>query len=331
MPEGIEVRKFANILIHNLLGHNITAINILKGRYTKKAFDGYKDLVDSLPARIVSIKCKGKFTYIELESHVETKHGIDKKTFWLFNTLGLTGGWTVRAKAKKDFKEIRGVRYLRNEKHKDEIFAYPVIWEYISNNNMSEWFERALDHLNVEITVDNGLVAYFYDQLSFGTLKVIDSKIELDKKLRELGADMLDTGTTFEVFKKAITKGTNKTKAIGNVIVNQKVISGIGNYLRADGLWMAKVSPFRKVDELSNTELESIYKNIRALMWGDYAPEDAIRLGFISKDFKIPHDYGREFFVYRQETDPEGRKAEKKELYEGSQKRFIYWVPEVQK
>ena len=120
-------------------------------------------------------------------------------------------------------------------------------------------------------------------------------------------------------------------KAIGNVLVNQKQISGIGNYLRADALWMARISPFRKVEDLSEAELERVYKNVRALMWGDYAPEDAVRLGYISKDFKIPHDYGREFFVYRQETDLHGHKVEKKELYEGSQKRFIYWVPDIQK
>ena len=337
MPEGIEVRKFADILIHNLVGHNLTAVNILKGRYTKRAFDGFHDLVSALPARIINIKCKGKFTYIELKSLNS------EKTFWLFNTLGLTGGWTVQAKSKKEFKDVKGARYLRSnlpEKSgvgvgsvciEEYIYAYPVIWEYISNNNMSEWFERALTHLNVEFVIDNGLRAYFYDQLSFGTLKVLDKKSELDKKLRELGPDMLDKDTTFEVFKKAVGKGVNKDKLIGNVIVNQKVISGIGNYLRADGLWMARISPFRKVSELGMDELELVYKSVRALMWGDYASEEAVRLGYINKDFKIPHDYGREFFVYRQDTDLDGHKVEKKELYEGSQKRFIYWVPDVQK
>jgi formamidopyrimidine-DNA glycosylase len=141
---------------------------------------------------------------------------------------------------------------------------------------------------------------------------------------------MLEKETTFEVFKKAVGKGANQGKAIGNVLVNQRVISGVGNYLRADALWLAKVSPFRKVSELNNDELEAVYKSVRALMWGDYAPEEARRMGYIGKEFKIPHDYGREFFVYRQEADLDGRKVRKEELYEGSQKRSIYWVPEVQ-
>ena len=329
MPEGVEVRKFADILIHNLVGHSIVGVNILKGRYTKKSFDGFRVLTEMLPAKIVSVKCKGKMTYIELHSQKEGK------TVWLINTLGLTGGWTVAAKEKKDLHSERRLRYMKKDGEgvgvgASWIFAYPIIWEYISNNNANEWFERALDHLNVEFVMDDGRRGYFYDQLSFGTLKVVETRAELEKKLKELGADMLDETTGFEVFKKAVVKGVNKEKMIGNVLVNQRVISGIGNYLRADGLWLARVSPFRKVGELSDEELEIIYKSMRALMWGDYAPDEARKKGYIGGDFKIPHDYGREFFIYRQDTDIEGRKVVKEELYEGSQKRFIYWVKEMQ-
>lgn len=326
MPEGVEVRKFADILIHNLVGYNIMEINILKGRYTKKAFDGFRTLVDNIPAKVISVKCKGKMTYIEL-------NGKDGNTVWLINTLGLTGGWTVAAKEKKELHIEQRMRYLKKKAFgtsAELVFAYPIIWEYISNNNANEWFKSALDHLNVEFVMDNGKRGYFYDQLSFGTLKVIENRGELDKKLRELGADMLDESTTAEVFKKMVKKNTNKNKAIGNVLVNQRVISGVGNYLRSDALWLAKISPFRKVCELSDGELEIIYKSIRALMWGDYAPDQARKNGYISGELKIPHDYGREFFVYRQETDIEDHKVVKEELYEGTQKRFIYWVPEIQ-
>lgn len=336
MPEGIEIRKFADILQGNIEGHMITKINIIKGRYTKKPFDGFQELEKALPVRIQSVKTKGKFTYIELQSGDGDGNGNgNDKVFWLFNTLGLTGGWTVCGKTKSDLKDSKKIRYLESDSHQDNgkcaVFAYPIIWEYISNNNLSEWFERALDHLNVELVMDNGLRAYFYDQLSFGTLKVITDKNGLEKKLKELGADIMDLETTFEIFKKQITKKSNCKKMIGNVIVNQRVISGVGNYLRADALWMSKISPFRLVEDITDKELELLYKSIRALMWGDYDYDFALKKGFINKGFKIPHDYGREFFIYRQETDLDGNKVSKKELFEGSQKRFIYWVPSIQK
>ena len=316
MPEGVEIKKFADILIANIVGHNIREINILKGRYTKKQFDGYNDIIKNkeLPMKVKSIKTKGKFTYFEL---VSSNTG---KTIWLFNTLGLTGGWTVSGPSKNALKSTPNMRYMKstakdsNDEDNARVYAYPIIWEYISNNNLSEWFEKALDHLNVEFVMDNGLKMYFYDQLSFGTLKIIDKKTDLEKKLKELGPDMLDKETTFEIFQKHITKKTHSDKAIGNVIVNQKVISGIGNYLRSDALWMAKVSPFRKVSEIDNNELELIYKAVRGLMWGDYNYNEAVKLGYISKEFKIPHDYDRELFVYRQDNDIDGNKVTKTEL-----------------
>lgn len=335
MPEGVEIRKFADILSANLVGHSIIAVNILKGRYTKKVFNGYNELIANLPVIVKSVKTKGKFTYLELQSTRE------KKTLWLFSTLGLTGGWTVASKNKSKLKTIPNIRYLRgnSQTNNELVFAYPIIWEYISNNNLTEWFEKALNHLNVEFILDgdlnngldNGLVAYFYDQLSFGTLSVIDTREELDKKLKELGPDIMnDAETTFEVFKKQIMKKNNHSKMIGNVIVNQKVISGIGNYLRADALWMARISPFRKVKDINDNEIEKLYRSIRILMWGDYNYDEGVKKGIIKDGDKIPRDYGKEFFVYRQDVDINGNKVSKKELYEGSQKRFIYWVEQEQ-
>ena len=60
MPEIIEVLRFADILRSNLIGHKITHINILKGRYSKKPFEGYEELKKELPLTIESINTKGK-------------------------------------------------------------------------------------------------------------------------------------------------------------------------------------------------------------------------------------------------------------------------------
>ena len=123
----------------------------------------------------------------------------------------------------------------------------------------------------------------------------------------------------------------NLDKAIGIVIMNQKVISGVGNYLRADILYLSKISPFRKVNKLNDEELREIFKNCKILTWGDYDYKKAKKLKIINKTTKLPCDYDRMFFVYYQDEDIHGNKVIKKELFEGSQKRFIYYVPEIQK
>lgn len=325
MPEGIEIRKFADVLRNNILGHKITHINILKGRYSKKPFEGFSVLKKELPLTVDAINTKGKFTYFTLSNN-------KKKQFYLFNTLGLSGGWTIKAKKKSDFSKCDNCHYMKKEVDSgSDIFMYPTILEYISEDNSNNWFQRALNHLNVEFITNIDTTIVFYDILNFGTLKATDKPADLEKKLKELGPDMMEDTTTFEIFKKQITKGANKTKPIGNVIVNQKLISGVGNYLRADGLWMSKISPFRNVEDIGDKEMELLYKSLRALMWGDYNYKEGVKKSIITNTIKLPNDYRQDFFVYRQDKDINGKKVKKTELFDGSQKRFIHWVEEVQK
>ena len=327
MPEVIEVRKFADIVSENIIGKTITHINILKGRYKKKIFDGYNDLIKALPLKIEAIHTKGKFTYMTFVSVNN-----DNKKFYLFNTLGLSGGWTLKSDKKSNFAKCKNCNYFEREK---DIFTYPSLLDYISKNNQTKWFETELKHLNVEfITNYKNISFYFYDQLSFGTLKAVDCNINgetiLEKKLKELGPDLLDDTTTFELFKLQLRKKVNESKAIGNVIVNQKIISGVGNYLRADSLWMSKLSPFRKVKDTTDDELKTLYDSIIGLIWGDYNYEFAIKKKYIKSSLKLPHHYNRDFFIYNHIKDIYNNTIQKEELYEGSQKRFIYWVKSIQ-
>ena len=118
----------------------------------------------------------------------------------------------------------------------------------------------------------------------------------------------MNKSTTFEIFKNKITKKNNLEKVIGNVLVNQKVISGIGNYLRADILWLSKISPFRKVKDLSNHDLQNIYDSSKSILANNL----------------------QKFYIYKCNYDMYGNKVLTDLLYEGSQKRIIYWVKERQ-
>lgn len=301
MPEINEVRRYADFLLKKLKNKSILEINILNGRYKKhKPFDKYNELVKKLPIKLLYVKTKGKFLYMILEDG-----------YYIFSTLGLSGGWT----------------YQSNNSDK---FEHPLSSSYLDQKKVEGYMKIALDHLNIEFKTETGSV-YYYDTLSFGTMKVITDISELEKKLKEIGPDIMSADTTFELFEERLLQKKNLAKEIGNVLMNQKVISGIGNYLRADILWLSKVSPFRKVGNLDKKELKEIFNNAKLLTWGEYDREEAIKLNIISKSDKMPNDYERDFFIYKQETDINGYNVKKEELYEGSQKRFIYWVSEVQK
>ena len=88
---------------------------------------------------------------------------------------------------------------------------------------------------------------------------------------------------------------------------------------------------FNNIKDLSDKELETIYNNSKILTWGDYDKQKALKLKIINKNTKFPTDYNRIFYIYNEKEDIHGNKVEKKELFIGSQKRFIYYVPQIQK
>jgi len=296
MPEINEVRQYANFLKSKFKHTKITEIKILNGRYKKHGpFQYYDELKKYLPIKVLDVKTKGKFMYMILEHNL-----------YLFSTLGLSGGWI--------FQKTQTSKY-----------EHPIILEFLDKKNIDSYMATSIKHLNVEFKTSIGSM-YFYDTLSFGTLKVINNDKELEKKLNTIGPDIMDEKTDFTVFEESINKIKNKKKPIGIVLMDQKTISGIGNYLRADILWLSKISPFRKVINLDNGELKSIFHNAKVLTWGQFDKKEAKRLKIITSKDKLPSDYNRDFFVYFEDKDVYGHPVTKEELYEGSQKRFIYWV-----
>jgi formamidopyrimidine-DNA glycosylase len=296
MPEIVEVKIFSDFIYKNVGNTKLLNINILNGRYkTHGPFDNYNKLIDMLPLKLLNVKTKGKFMYMAFDSNI-----------FIGITLGLSGGYF--------YKKNNSDKYIHG--YNNEIIGSTIENNYIKN---------ALDHLNIEFQFENGSI-FFYDQLSFGTIKIFESVEEIEKKLKTLGIDIMDPNTTVKMFIDKITKKTNQNKEIGLILLNQKLISGVGNYLRADALWLSKISPFRLVKKLSNNELELLFNNIRLLTWSTYDYDEGVKLKIIDKKNKLPVNYKNEFLVYDRKTDILGNKITKELLGE----RHIYWVQSLQ-
>jgi formamidopyrimidine-DNA glycosylase len=268
-----------------------------------KPFEKYNFIRNNLPLKLLDVKTKGKLLYMIFENNI-----------YILSTLGLTGGWCYFSENKNKFI------YSRN------IDDYAM---YLTKNKINSYLDKSLKHLNIKFVTDTGTL-YYFDTLSFGTMKCINNEIDLIKKLNTIGPDIMDESTNFNLFLSRINKKNNLNKEIGLVLMNQKTISGIGNYLRSDILYISKINPFTKVKNLNETNLKIIFKNSKILTWGQYNIKKAIELNIIKKTIKLPSDYNRLFYIYNQETYIYNNKVIKKELYEGSQKRFIYYVPSIQ-
>lgn len=265
MPEGPEVKTLVKWLNNQVKNKNLNNIKINFGRYLKHGPPiGWDKLKKSLPLKVKSVNCKGKFIWWEFEN----------SDLSMWNTLGMSGWW-----------------YHQDYKH----------------NNLSFKIGHSFIHFN--------------DVRNFGTIKIC-TKNNLEKKLNCLGPDVLQDDN-LEEFKKRLNR-KRKDTYIGSALMDQKVISGVGNYLRADILYVSKISPFREIQKLKEKEIELLYKNCRLISERAFKIQNNQKF---ENDLIHPSMGERFFFIYSKDKDIKGNKVITAKL--GT--RTVHWVPKVQK
>ena len=173
---------------------------------------------------------------------------------------------------------------------------------------------------------DDGKRCHYKDYRRFGTFKIFNPETapsKLERKLqKDLGPDILNEEVTFADWQQRFRKVNhyNVTKAM----MNQKVVSGIGNYIKAEALYRAGISPHRTVESLSDAELQDLY---RCSLWVIKASYEA--RGATIRNYEMPDgskgDFKFKFQVYAQETDPSGRTVIRDKTPDG---RTTHWVKE---
>lgn len=166
----------------------------------------------------------------------------------------------------------------------------------------------------------------FNDPRHFGTLKLVRGREALDKKLRTLGPDMLNDPPNAEQFMHRIhNRGDGKT--IAEALMNQACISGVGNYIKAEALYLAELSPHRKCESLTINELERLRQQIINVMRASYNNDGATIRSYLNVD-GTKGGMKTRFLVYGNQTDPLGNPVVREETKDG---RTTHWVPAVQR
>ncbi|MBQ6355223.1 bifunctional DNA-formamidopyrimidine glycosylase/DNA-(apurinic or apyrimidinic site) lyase [Candidatus Saccharibacteria bacterium] len=109
----------------------------------------------------------------------------------------------------------------------------------------------------------DGARLFFNDQRKFGFLKVLPTdEVSLDKFIASLGPEPWEI-TGDELYEKLQKRKGSPIKA---VILDQKIIAGIGNIYADEALYFAGVSPARKAGEVSKEEALKIVEGARDAM-----------------------------------------------------------------
>jgi formamidopyrimidine-DNA glycosylase len=215
------------------------------------------------------------------------------------------------------------------EKKGKVIFIYfEKEWCLISKLGMSGWWYCPGDEPDWKPVSENIILQFqgekliFSDFRNYGTLTITQESQYIQSELNRLAPDILHPLTTLKVFQSQLAslRPSTKTKLIEDVIIDQKLLlSGIGNYLKAEILYNARVSPLRKVDDITANEWISIFKCSKQI---------AKKMLTILLSANSGNKYLGAMKVYNNKFDPYGHPVATHTTKGG---RTTWWVPAMQK
>ena len=104
---------------------------------------------------------------------------------------------------------------------------------------------------------------FFNDLRKFGYMKIVNQK-ELDEFIeKNYGPEPLDKDFVLAEFVAKLRKRSRNIKA---VLLDQKIVTGLGNIYVDEVLFAAGVRPMRIASSLTKTETTSVYKEIKRIL-----------------------------------------------------------------
>ncbi|MBW6441014.1 bifunctional DNA-formamidopyrimidine glycosylase/DNA-(apurinic or apyrimidinic site) lyase [Patescibacteria group bacterium] len=122
--------------------------------------------------------------------------------------------------------------------------------------------KEADKNTRIIITFENNSKLFFNDTRRFGYLKITTTK-EKNATLEKMGIDILDKNFTQENLKALLQ---NKRRNLKSILLDQKILAGIGNIYADEICFDAKLRPDAKIETLNDKTVKKLYNSIRKII-----------------------------------------------------------------
>ena len=176
-------------------------------------------------------------------------------------------------------------------------------------------------------TAEYDAVAFSVPVAQFHTAR----SLERNTAIRKLGPDLLKDEFAEDDAKARIRARSNEE--IGNVLLDQKVMAGIGNVFKSEVCFVCGVHPFRRVSSLSDREIDCLVDSARRLMGANVTDTSSDRIvTYIGlRRTTGRSDPSARVWVYRRTGEPCRRCGTVIEMRrQGAGARSSYWCPNCQ-
>lgn len=187
-----------------------------------------------------------------------------------------------------------------------------------------KWLWKEGKYTHVKFHFEDGKVIYYDDSRKWGHLEWLNQS-QYEKKLQETGPDLLAGEMTLELWKKLFSNKRLQKKQVCDLLMSQKHIAGIGNYLKAEILYRARIRPDRVLSALNEGEIVFLYETAVKTIKESYLSK-----GLTIATYETPDGSKGSFklLVYDKKSDHEGNKVVTGKFKDN---RTTHWVPAIQK
>ena len=118
-------------------------------------------------------------------------------------------------------------------------------------------------HLRVRFTLDLDAELRFVDQRMFGGLAVSEGGAELPPEIAHIARDPLDPEFDDAEFVRRVRR---RTAGVKRLLLDQSLISGVGNIYADEALWRARIHGERPGDRLTAAQVRLLLAEARTVM-----------------------------------------------------------------
>lgn len=193
------------------------------------------------------------------------------------------------------------------------------------------FFHKEGEHSNLWFTFESPenpnetFNMWFNDTRHFGKLEYYDNEEDLKKRMKVVGPNLIEDKITFDQWKAKLSNKRIKGMQIAHFFLSQNYFSGVGNYMKSEILYRAKIKPDRCLSTLSNEDMMALFNETIAVMKESYDYGGLTIKSYVSPSGERGNYQCK---VYGKKKDPLGNPV----LYSKFKDRgMTYWVSEVQK
>lgn len=189
-------------------------------------------------------------------------------------------------------------------------------------------------HSSLEIEFKDGPSVFFTDPRRFGTIKFVYDHKTLQEKLWKLGHDILEVqlpprdgmglseDQIARIARRTEQKVLSSDKTLAEILMDQSLFAGVGNYIKSEALFHAHLSPWRKGNSLDEKTYRELLASIHHVMGESYKAGGATLATYKHFDGSVGK-YSDQLRVYGQK-EWDGKPIQKETTADG---RTSFWVP----